>query len=126
MGELAEAVIGYGFSGFGKGNFGANFFTCAVEDGIVAREDIEGGTKGAEIKVDALNLVGFKFGGALFDKVSNFRAEVIPPCLSCVGVAFAANEQDGTRDAIFLGLVQVLRVFGADCPACGDFKSCGD
>ncbi len=96
MGEFAEAVIGYGFSGFGKGNFGANFFACAVEDGIVAGEDIEGGTKGTEIKVNALNLVGFKFGGALFNKVGDFGAEVIPPCLSCVGVAFAANEQDGT------------------------------
>jgi hypothetical protein len=37
LGKFAEAVIGYGFSGFGKGYFGANFYTCTVEDGIVAR-----------------------------------------------------------------------------------------
>ena len=126
LGEFVEAVVGDRFAGFGEGLFGADFVAGGVEDGVVAAEDVEGGTEGAEVEVDAVDVVGFKFGRALFDKVGDFGAEVIPPCLSCVGVAFAANEQDGTRDAVFLGLVQVLRVFGADCPACGDFKSCDD
>ncbi len=38
--EFAEAVIGYGFSGFGKGKFGADFFAAAVEDRVGTGEDV--------------------------------------------------------------------------------------
>lgn len=121
--EFAEAVVGYGNPGLGEGFLGADFLAVAVEDGVLAGEDVEGGAEGAEVEVDAGDVVGFKFGGALFDEVGELGAEVVPPGGAGVGVAFAADEEDGAGDAIFFGLVEVLGVFGVDGPGGGDFKS---
>jgi hypothetical protein len=120
--QFAEAVVGDGFAGFGKGHFGAHFFAGAIEHGPCTAEDVEGGAKGAEVEVDATDVVGFKFGGALLDQVGEFGFDVVPPGGTGVGVALAADEEDGAGDGVFLGLVQVLRVLGANGPTGGDFK----
>jgi hypothetical protein len=124
--QFAEAVVGDRLAGFTKGFLGADFVASAIEDGPGAGEDVEGGTKGAEVEVDAADVVGFKVGGALLDQVGEFGAEVVPPGGTGVGVAFAADEEDGAGDGVFLGLVQVLRVLGADGSTGGDFKACVD
>lgn len=121
--EFAEAVVGDRNSGLGEGLFGADFLAVAVEDGVVLGEDVEGGAEGAEVEVDAGDVVGFVVGGAFFDEVGELGAEVVPPGLAGVGVAFAADEEDGAGDAIFFGLVEVLGVFGVDGPGGGDGES---
>ena len=99
--QFAEAVVRNGLPGFGKGDFGAHFFAGAVEHGPGAAKDVEGGAKGAEVEVDAADVVGFKFGGALLDQVGEFGAQVIPPGGTGVGVTLAADEEDGAGDGVF-------------------------
>ena len=123
LGEFLEAVVGDRFSGFGEGLFGADFDAVGGEDGVVAAEDVEGGAEGAEVEVDAVDVVGFKFGGALEDEVGDFGAQVVPPGLSGEGVAFSADEEDGAGDGVFGGLVEVLGVLGADGPGGGDLEA---
>ena len=62
----------------------------------------------------------------MFDEVGEFGVQVIPPGGTGVGVALAADQEYGAGVELFLGLVQVLRVFGADGPTGGDFKACVD
>ena len=123
LGEFLEAVVGDRFSGFGEGLFGADFDAVGGEDGVVAAEDVEGGAEGAEVEVDAVDVVGFKFEGALEDEVGDFGAQVVPPGLSGEGVSFSADEEDGAGDGVFGGLVEVLGVFGADGPGVGDLEA---
>lgn len=62
----------------------------------------------------------------MLDEVGEFGAQVIPPGGTGVRVALAADQEYGAGDGVFLRLVQVLRVLGADGPTGGDFKACVD
>ena len=63
LGEFVEAVVGDRSPGFGKGFFGADFVAGGVEDGVVAGEDVEGGTEGTQVEVDPRDVVRLQIRG---------------------------------------------------------------